>query len=153
MEANELIAELGKKIGIDLKFDAYNSCGIEADGMAVLINYLEEIGLISITADIGEPPPERLEGLYKVLLEGNHMFAATAGSTISLDPETGHVTLCRAVPCKALGPAEFNGEIERFVNTLEMWKKTVEGFRAAPPVAETSEAGNPAFGTTGFMQV
>ena len=32
-------------------------------------------------AVIGEPPPERLEGLYKTILSANHLFAGTGGAT------------------------------------------------------------------------
>ena len=100
--------------------------------MAIIINYLEKIDVLVLLADVGEPPPERLERLYKMLLEANHLFTATAGATLSLDPESGHVVLCRAVRCMAVGVEEFVSVVEQFVNTLEMWTSTVVAFRDVP---------------------
>ncbi len=142
MDANDLIEGLGKRIGIELKLDDDNSCAIEADGMAIIINYLGEIDILVLLADVGEPPPERLEMLYKTLLEANHLFTATAGATLSLDPKSGHVVLCRAIRCMAVGVDEFVSEVERFINTLEMWTSTVVAFRDEPKEGGDDDSGN-----------
>ena len=125
----------------------------EADGLGVTINRLPELDSITLTGDIGEPPPERLEGLYKTLLGANHLFGGTAGATISLDPDTDRIALCLALPLATLDGDKFYAEVERFVNTAETWAKVVADYRDAASAADESEAAPPAFSGNGFMQV
>jgi len=109
----------------------------------------------ALTGDVGEPPPERLEGLYKTLLGANHLFGGTAGATISLDPDNGRIALCRALPLATLDGDKFYAEVERFVNTAETWAKVVSDYRGAAAEAPDEGAAEerPAFGAGGFMQV
>ena len=117
------------------------------------IQNLPELGAIALTGDIGEPPPERLEGLYKTLLAANHLFGGTAGSTISLDPENGRIALCRTLTTMTLDGDGFYAELERFVNTAETWSRVVADYRdAATEEGETAESPS-RLGSEGFMQV
>ena len=152
MEAKELIADIAKRIG--LEYDGGDTFSFEADGLAVAINSLPELDAVVLTGDVGEPPPERLEGLYKTLLGANHLFGGTAGATISLDPESGRIALCRALPLATLDGESFYAEVERFVNTAETWTKVVVDYRgAAAEAPDNAAAAQPAFPGSGFMQV
>ena len=153
MEAKELIADIAKRIG--LEYDGGDTFSFEADGLVVAISNLPELDAIALPGDIGEPPPERLEGLYKTLLGANHFFGGTAGATISLDPDTGRIALCRALPLATLDGEKFYAEVERFVNTAETWAKVVSDYRGAAAEAPDEGAAEerPAFGAGGFMQV
>lgn len=132
MDAPDLIAALGERLGIELKFDADGACSFAADEMLITINHIAEIDALVLTGDLGEPPPERLDALYKAMLDANHLFAGTAGATLSRDPETGHIVLCRAMPCMALDVDALYAQTERFVSTLEAWTKIVANFRDIP---------------------
>ena len=156
MEANELIESLGARVGVELSLDDAGVCAIEADGLPVAINYLPEIGQIVLLGDIGTPPPERLEGLYKTLLAANHMFAGTGGSTLSLDAESGRIELCRAVHIALSDADSFYGEVENFVNTAHSWRGVVADYREAAAESSAHDspgAEAPAFSANGFMQV
>lgn len=153
MDAKELIADIAKRIG--LEYDGGDTFSFEADGLVVAISSLPELDAVALTGDVGEPPPERLEGLYKTLLGANHFFGGTAGATISLDPDNGRIALCRTLPLATLDGEKFYAEVERFVNTAETWAKVVSDYRGA--AAEAPDEGvaeeRPAFGAGGFMQV
>ena len=152
MEAKELLTELGKRLGIEL--DASDACSFEADGLAISINHVVELDAIALMGDLGEPPPEKLEGLYKTLLGANHLFGGTGGATISLDPDSDRIALCRALPLVTLDGETLYRELERFINTAETWAKIVADYRTAADAAnEIKEDAPPAFTGNGFMQV
>lgn len=140
MEASELITALGNRLGIELKLDADGACAFGADDMVVTINHLEPLDVLVLSGDLGEPPPERLEALYKAMLEANHLFAGTGGATLSRDPESGHFAICRALLCRALDADSFYAQTEQFVSTVEAWTKLVANFRAAAPEVLSNEA-------------
>lgn len=150
MQANELITDIAERINIE--YDGGESFSFEADGLAFTIVGLSEIDSIALTGDIGETPPEKLEGLYKTLLGANYLFGGTGGAAISLNPETCRITLCRALPLVALDCEKFYHEVEQFVNTAQAWSKIVADYRSA--AGETPDGENFAMpGIGGFMQV
>ena len=153
MEASELIAGFGERIGIELVFGADGGCAFDADGFVVTANYLPETNTVVLSGYIGEPPPERLEGLYKAVLAANHLFSGTGGATMSLDQDTGRIALCRALPLALMDVDSFYAEVERFVNTAEVWRKIVSDYREAAGEASGLEEESVQFSKRGFMQV
>ena len=140
MEASEVIRSFCEKVGIAFEPDDDGTVSLEVDGSVVTISDLREIDAIVIVGDLGEPPPERLEALYKVMLEANHLFGGTCGATISRDPKTGRFALCRVMPCVIADGDFFYAEVERFASTLETWVKIIRDFRGAPPDDAPPEA-------------
>jgi len=163
MEYRELIDQFAEKLGGDVEItpDEDGTVMLEVDGMPLTIMGMEEVGQAALVGVVGEPPPaDKMERLYKAILEANHNFAGTGGATFSINPDTGDVSLCRLIPLALADADGFFTETERFVNTLETWRKIVEDFRGAE--VETSvEAKNDvpeaasemANGIGGFMQV
>ena len=140
METSELIKDLGERLGVELEPDANGVCAFEADGLVISILDLPELYAIALIGDLGTPPPERLEGLYAALLEANHLFRDTGGSTLSRDPDTGHLTLCRVLQRGMLGPDDFYDAIERFVSTTQVWANVIRNYREASPTDDDSQA-------------
>ena len=151
MDASEIIAAFGEKLGIELKLDEDGVCMFEADGMIVTIHNLREIDVIAITGDLGEPPPWNLENLYRSMLEANYLFKDTSGATISFNPETSRFALCRALPCTALDGESFFAAVERFVSTLEIWARIIRDYRSSAPKDDGEKI--PGFGAEGFLRV
>ena len=90
MEGVEIIRAFGEKLGIELELDNANSCSFQADDVVVTITALSEIDQIVISGDLGTPPAEQLEHLYKMMLEANHLYTSTFGATLSLNSENDH---------------------------------------------------------------
>lgn len=154
MSYEELIKAFAEKLGgaVDLSPDADGTVMLDVDGLELTIMGMEEIGQVALIGIIGVPPPEeKMERLYRAMLEANHNFAGTSGATLSINPDTGKVSLCKILPLALADGDGFFKEIERFVNTLETWHKLVEDFRGVvdEPAAAPSEM---TFGG-GFMQV
>ena len=152
MTFEELISALGERIGVDLAAED-GSCVINADDMVVTLMSLPDSDRLAVHGEIGDPPPEGLEQLLSAMLEANHLFAGTAGATISRDHETGRFHLCRHEPLAILDADSLAALVESFVNTLEIWRKAIASYRpVAKSTAEcTDEA--PQFGATGFVLV
>lgn len=152
MESLEIIKKFGKKIGIDIAPSDEGVYMFEVDQMLVAFHVIPELDTIVLTGDIGEPPPEKLENLYKTMLQAQYLFQNTYGATISLNPETNRFMLCKALSCKILDDDSFFGETEQFINTLDVWVKLVKNFRDAASLAEETGTPMPSFGSDGFIR-
>ena len=149
MTFEELIAAFGAKIGVALVADN-ESCVVGVDDMTVTFLHLDEADKISIYGEIGGTPQDGIEELLSTMLEANHLFAGTAGATLSRDKKTGRFCLCRVEPLALLDADSFASVMESFVNTHAVWRSIVANYRpdesgAAAPPPSTS------FG--GFLQV
>lgn len=154
MEASELIKSFCERIGIGYNPDDNGTCSFEADGLLVMINNLRNLDQIAIVGDLGDPPPEKLETLYKMMLEANYMLISTGGATIGLDSENGHFAIYQTLQCKALDADEFYSIVDRFVSTLEAWTRIIRDFRAILPAVKQSEEGaSDGLPTSGFIAV
>ena len=150
MTFEELISGLGS--GVELTSED-GECVINVDDMVVTLMSLPDSDRLAVHGEIGDPPPEGLEQLLSAMLEANHLFAGTAGATISRDHETGRFHLCRHEPLAILDADSLAALVESFVNTLGIWRKAIASYRpVAKSVSEGSDEG-PQFGATGFVQV
>ena len=59
----------------------------------VLLQSVSERKLVLLSADLGEPPPEGCEKLFRTMLEANNLFSGTAGATLALDQTSGRFRL------------------------------------------------------------
>jgi len=155
MTYDELLKTFGEKLGgsVELTPDESGAVVLDIDEMQLTILGLEDVGQVVLTGVIGEPPPEdRMEKLYRAMLEANHNFAGTFGATLSINPDDGKVSLCKAIPLAIADGDTFFADVEHFVNVLETWCKLVADFRGATDESEKTEAA-PMDGLGGFMQV
>ncbi|MBQ3747326.1 MAG: type III secretion system chaperone [Kiritimatiellae bacterium] len=148
MEAIELVKELARRTGAALEPDPSGACSFEADGLAVEIVPLGELDAVALSGDLGEPPPQEVSRLYRLMLEANRNFTATFGATLSLDMVTGRFALCKVLPLKAQDGESFAREVERFLNTQEAWAGIVRDWRDIPdtetpaPLADEPDMSN-----------
>ena len=157
MEFPDIIAALGRAVGIDIAIED-DACRLEVDDTPLTIRCIPELRKICISAEIAEPPPERLGPLFQTLLRANHLFQGTAGATLSLDPETDVVCLCRCEQLDALDEARFLSLMTEFVNTMETWAGLVVDYRPtddSPSVdgAAATDDGSRGLDRFGFIQV
>lgn len=153
MESFELIKKFGEKVGANISPDDDNVYTFEVDEMIISFHILPELDSIVLTGDIGEPPPENLENLYKVMLEAQYLFNGTAGATISLNAENNCFSLCKALSCKILDGDSLYEEAEHFINTLEVWARLVKDYRDVASKAEDVKADDePQFDGNSFIR-
>ena len=154
MEASETIKAFCGKVGIAYEPDKYGTCTFKADGLCVAVTDVREIDSIGLVGDLGEPPPERLENLYKMMLEANHLLGGTGGATLSLNPDNGRFALCQFFQCRTTDADVLYSEIERFVCTLETWTKVIGDFRdVLPSVPKAGEDASDGLPKSGFISV
>ncbi|MBP5671028.1 MAG: type III secretion system chaperone [Victivallales bacterium] len=153
MEINDILKSFSEKIDIEIVPSDDGVYMFDVDGIIVTFHVLQEIDTIILTGDIGEPPPERLENLYKTMLEAQYLFKSTFGATISLNSENNHFYLCKALPQKILDGDSLYAETEQFVNTLELWVKLVANYRDAVSKGEVTDEATPELGSNGFIRV
>ena len=152
MESFEIIKQFSEKIGLAIEPSEDGVYMFEVDETIVKFHVIPEMDMIVLIGDIGEPPPEKLENLYKAMLEAQYLFKATFGATISLNAENNRFTLCKALPCKILDGDSFYSEAEQFVNTLDVWVKLVKNYRDTASEAEEKSATILPFGSDGFIR-
>ena len=154
MEFADLIKTLGERIGIALTPNEDGACILSVDDMTVIIQNVPEVFSIAFWGEIGEPPPQGQLLLQTAMLEANHLFHGTGGATISRDPDGGQYSLCRFLDSRCTDADAFVEVLEKFVNTLEAWRKLLADYR--PEESEQSRPEEPSevdtFGV-GFMQV
>ena len=103
----------------------------------ILVQNVSERNLVLMWADLGEPPPDGGERLYRTMLESNNLFEGTAGATLALDAATGRFRLQKCEP-----PDEFandaKAKIESFIETALFWSRAIADFRPSGEGAESS---------------
>ena len=121
MDNFKFIKYFGDQLGINLDYNPDGAYVFEIDGLAFAIHDLDDCGRIVLSGEIGYPPPENREHLYKTLLEAQYMLKCTGGATFSINPDTGSLTLCKVLVTEILDDSEFFQETENFINVLHSW--------------------------------
>lgn len=136
MTFTELVAALSKEVGGEIEIEN-NTCAVrtgadEGSSITVLIQGFDERGALLMTADLGQPPPEHLEQLYRAVLEANDLFRDTCGATLSVNPATGNVRLQRFDLYDVLMEAGPLKALTLFASVATEWSKLVRDYRDAP---------------------
>ena len=140
MECKDSIKALGEKIGLDLELDSASSCTFQTDGFSVTITHLVEIDRIALTGDLGDVPPQRPENLFRLMLEANYLFSATAGATLSLNGDNQHFALCRVITPSLQNENWLYSEVEEFVSICEKWLEIITNFRDLPTSTDDTDS-------------
>ena len=133
MSFKEMIDALGKELGVKMEI-ADDACAVslaaeEGDCVTILLQGQDARGTVLTCADLGEPPPEGREMLFRTLLEANDLYEGTGGATLSLDSRTGHVRIQRFDALDALVEAGVARAFIAFADTAAAWKRLISDFR------------------------
>ena len=130
-----ILKEFGASVGIpDLEPDDEQRCNLMFDDVALSF----ELGLgdesIYVYSLLGAVADDDARAVYAELLHANYAFAATRGSTLSVDPQSGGIVLMREEPLDNLRLPKFEAVIEEFVTVAEQWMQRIErgDFEARP---------------------
>ena len=133
MSFDDVAAVLGRAFGLELKvveettvFEVASEDG--GTNVQVLVQNVGERNRVLMCADLGEPPPDGGERLYRTMLEANNLFEGTAGATLALDAVTGHFRLQRYESPDELAN-EAKTKIESFIETAFFWSRAIADFR------------------------
>ena len=138
IDAKAIIEAFCKRLGIKSEADTEGVFSFSDDAGEFAIHDLSEEGILLLTGDLGLVPPNHAEGLFRLMLEAQHNFRETAGTTFSIDGERDCFTLSRVIPCATLDEDVLFREVERFVNHLEAWMHIIRNYEGCKESNETS---------------
>ena len=158
MELNELMSAFAEKLGIEGIAVENGTCSLTIDDIPM--EFTESPGGEAVigVAVIGEPPPDKREAFYEMLLEANTQLYGTKGIALGKSPDTGEIMLIGGLPFKGLELQEFCKDLDEFVSKAEEWREALENFRPAAEeaaVRDEEDAQFRRFGMNGpgFMSV
>lgn len=131
MELKELMSAFAEKLGIDGIAVKDGICSMTIDDIPMEFTESPDGLAVVGVAVIGEPPPDKREAFYEMLLQVNTQLYGRQGIALGKAPETGEIILIGGLPFKGLEMEEFCKDLDEFVNKAEEWRETVENFRPA----------------------
>lgn len=96
MEFSDIIQQFAERFGIGAPEIVDDAAAFDADGIPLFLMRVAkegEIEYLVVAADLGEPPPQRLEKLYQAMLDASHNFAGAGGGVLARNPSDGHIWL------------------------------------------------------------
>ena len=125
MHLNDLLAELGKNMGIpSLKLDENNVCRLVFDKKMTVDMEASSDGkkgyIYSVVCPIPIETVEK-EKLFDALMEANLFGHGTGGSTFAADITAKEILFCRTLEIDKVNFTEFANVLEVFLNNLEIW--------------------------------
>ena len=158
MELKELMSAFAERLGIEGIEVKDGICSMTIDDIPM--EFTESPGGEAVigVAVIGEPPPDKREAFYEMLLQANTQLYGTQGIALGKSPDTGEIMLIGGLPFKGLELKEFCKDLDEFVSKAEEWREALENFRPAAEeaaVRDEEEAQFRRFGMNGpgFMSV
>jgi len=125
MQFNELMAEFGKKVGLDnLKPNEDGLCEIDTSFATVNVQNVPETGMVLLTGAVRPVGEEPSVELLRSLLEANFAFQKTHGATLAIDPVANVVTLQRFERLADLDCDRFALILTRFLEAMGELTKT-----------------------------
>jgi len=147
MEFAKLISDFGERHGIANFTAEDNAAALDIDGIVVTLVAAGDV--LSVSADIGEPPAEGRAEFAELLLEAN----LQSDAFFAKDPENGAYVLVRRLSLTTLDEESFDAVLEALVNLVETWHRLLADFRPFAKAAAENAEENPQFGSTDFVQV
>ena len=152
MELKELMSAFAETLGIEGIEVKDGICSLTIDDIPMDFTESPDGLAVVGVAVIGEPPPEKREEFYEMLLQANTQLYGTQGIALGESPDTGEIILIGGLPFKDLEIKEFCKCLDEFVSKAEEWRETVENFRPAAEeaaVRDEEEAQFRRFGLNG----
>ena len=139
MELENLMSAFAEKLGIEGIEVKDGICSMTIDDIPM--EFTESPGGEAVVgaAAIGEPPPDKREAFYEMLLKANTQLYGTQGIALGKSPDTGEIILIGGLPFKGLELKDFCKDLDEFVSKAEEWRETVEDFRPAAEEAATRD--------------
>jgi len=147
MEFAQLISDFANRLGIANLAAKDNAAALDVDGIVVTLFATGDV--VSLSADIGEPPAEGRADFAELLLEANLQTEAF----FAKEQESASYILVRRLQLATIDAAAFDAALESLVNLVETWRRILADFRPVAKAAAERAGGVPQFGVGGFVQV
>ncbi len=131
MELKELMTAFAERLGIEGIEVKDGICSMTIDDIPMDFTETPDGLAVVGVAVVGEPPPDKREAFYEMLLQANTQLYGTQGIALGKSPDTGEIMLIGGLPFKGLELQEFCKDLDEFVSKAEEWRETVENFRPA----------------------
>ncbi|WP_018693564.1 type III secretion system chaperone [Algicola sagamiensis] len=93
----------------------------------VCVSFHEQDGDLVLCAMLGQPTQEKLEPIYRVLLEANHFGIGTGGCTLGIQQETGNITLTSRHDIEPLSGEILATMLDSFIDVASFWIGFLQG--------------------------
>lgn len=120
---DNLLDRFGRQLGLGkLKFDENGVCRLVFDEkFNTDIELADDGATFYMYAVVGKIPPDNREAFYFELLSAHLFGAGTGGGTFAIDRARNEIVFNRSFSQDLTDLDVFAGEVERFVNYLELW--------------------------------
>ena len=160
MEFGEFIQQFAGKVGVAVPEIVDEAAAFDADGMPFFLMRVAKEGeseYLVVAADLGEPPPERLEKLYQALLDAGHNFAGAGGGVLARNPGDGHIWLQSREPFASMDVETAIAKVKSLGDAAVKWRDIIreyrEGASIPEPEAATTYEAPAGGGNVGLMMV
>ena len=133
MRFDDLLASLGELLGVEIE-DAGGAAAMEVDGVPVILRDAGDILLLH--TEVGEIPSDGRESILAAAMEANWLYEGTGGGTLAVNPADGRLHLEKYTWFDRLVPDDTLSMIERFVATVETWRKILSDYHRVPSAFE-----------------
>ena len=138
---------MSEKAGIEMPEIVDDAVAFDADGIPFFMMRVANEGeseYLVIAADLGEPPPERLEKLYQALLDAGHNFAGAGGGVLARNPGDGHIWLESREPFASMDVEAAISKVKALGDAAINWRNVIREYRegASIPVSATADEGS-----------
>ena len=144
MEFRELVQQFAERFGIEVPEIVDEAAAFDADGMPFFLMRVVNEGeseYLVVAADLGEPPPERLEKLYQALLDAGHNFAGAGGGVLARNPGDGHIWLQSREPFALMNVETAISKVKTLGDAAIKWRDIIKEYREGSSIPESATAG------------
>ena len=147
MDFENLISDFAERHGIANLAVEDSAAAFDVDGIVVTLVAAGDV--LSVSAEIGDPPAEGRAEFAELLLEANLQSEAF----FAREPVSGAYVLVRRLPLSTLDVEALEATLEALVNLAETWRRLLADFRPVAKAAAERADEAPQFGAHGFFQV
>ena len=143
MEFGNFIEQFAEISGVEMPEIVDDAAAFDADGMPFFLMRVANEGeseYLVIAADLGEPPPERLEKLYQSLLDAGHNFAGAGGGVLARNPGDGHIWLESREAFASMDVEAAISKVKALGDAAINWRDIIREYREGASIPEPEAA-------------
>lgn len=139
----ELMRALGREIGIALDGEMTGQVEITIDGLAVTLALNGRAGIedLVLSSRLGVVPPESELDIYRLMLDANVLWTATADCTLGVNADTREAVICFRSEIERLDGPRAATLLAGFVEIARNWANLVAAAGEAPDLSASSDDG------------